>query len=206
MIIHDVIQGTDEWLHVKAGKFGGTSAKLFPVSGMKIGAGLRTAIYEKVAEHVVGPSLDGFTSAAMQRGVELEPLARKRYAVEHFVSVREVGYIQKGDYFGVSPDGLIGKDGAIEIKSPGGKEFVRWLDERTVPKPYYMQMQWLLCITGRKWCDYVVFNPDFADCALSVERVHRDEELIALFEKKKLVVATEMDRLLNMVAKKNKAA
>ena len=112
LIYHDVIQGTDEWLHVKAGKFSGTDASTFTVNGKSangIGTGLRSLIYRKVGELVTGPELDGYQSRAMQRGNDLEPFARLRYEAEHFTNVEQIGFIQSGEFFGFSPDGLVGR-------------------------------------------------------------------------------------------------
>lgn len=208
LIYHNVTQGTDQWKELKAGKFGGTTADTFLVNGKAadgIGTGLRKLIYEKCAECVTGADLDGYSSLAMERGVDLEPIARSRYESERFAMVEQVGYIQAGDYFGVSPDGLVGEDGAVEIKCPEGTEFVRWMDTREIPKGYYCQMQWLLFLTGREWCDFVVFNPDFAPLDLSIERVFRDEKVIAELDYKVRVVAAEMERVLEVIAQKEAA-
>lgn len=212
LIYHDVIQGTDAWLHVKAGKFSGTSASEFIVNGRSaggIGQGLSTMIYKKSSDAVTGPDLDGYTSKSMQRGNDYEPYARKRYEVGNFVDVQEVGFIQLGSFFGVSPDGLVGEDGAIEIKCPGGPEWVRWKDTdmqvKDICSNYYYQMQWLMFITGRKWVDYVVFNPDFAPLDYTQTRVARDEVAMGIFEEKSKAVVVEMTRILNKVALKEAA-
>lgn len=208
LTIHNVQQGTDEWKQMKAGKFGGTTADTFLVNGKSengLGSGLQNLIYQKAAELVTGPDLSEWSTPAMQRGVELEPIARRRYEDEHFAAVEEVGYIQRGEFFGVSPDGLVGEDGAIEIKCPQAPEFVRWMVTREIPKGYYAQMQWLLFITGRSWCDYVVYHPEFAPLDLSVERVHRNESIIATFREKTLIVHDEMVRVLDVVAQKEVA-
>lgn len=210
MIIHDVEQGTAEWLQLKAGKFGGTSAKLLAV-GNGISVGLQTAIYQKCADIVTGPKLDSYTSDAMLRGIALEPRARQAYTLETFQDVEEVGFIEYSEYFGVSPDGLVGDDGAVEIKCPQAKEFVRWMVEKekdpiaAIPKGYYLQMQWLLLLTRRKWCDYVVYNPDFAPLDLSIVRVDRDEEVLAKFKLKMYLITEEMNRVLNIIAEKENA-
>lgn len=212
LIYHNVDQGSNEWLHVKAGKFSGTDAVSFLVKGEnenEIGAGLKTLIYKKVSECVIGPTINGFTSDAMQRGNDLEPLARARYETENWQDVEQIGFIQKGDFFGISPDGLVDTDGGIEIKCIGGPTWVEWNDckqsVQDIPKVYFAQMQWLLFITGREWCDYVVFNPDFEPLDYTQTRVLICEKTQATFEKKAAFVASEMTRLLNKVALKEKA-
>jgi len=190
LIIHDVQQGTDEWKQIKAGKFGGTTADTFLVNGRSdhgLGTGLTNLIYQKAAEFVTGPDLDHFVTPAMQRGTDLEPVARQRYEDEHFAQVEQVGYIQRGEFFGVSPDGLVGADGAIEIKCPGPPEFVRYMVTREISRGHYAQMQWLLFITGRSWCDYIVFHPEFAPLDLQG------------------IVADQMTKVLEVVAQKEMA-
>lgn len=212
LIYHNVKQGSDEWLHVKAGKFSGTDASTFLVKGRgvgQIGAGLKSLIYRKVSECVIGPTLDGYTSDVMQRGNDLEPLARSRYERENWQDVDEVGFIQKGNFFGISPDGLVSDNGAIEIKCPGGPTWVEWNDCKQlvadIPKAYYAQMQWLMFITERDWVDYIVYNPDFAPLDYTETRVLRCDEVQEVFKTKADIVAKEMTRLLNKVALKEAA-
>jgi len=208
LIYHNIPQGTDEWLQLKAGRFSGTNAAALLVNGRSasgMGAELQSLIYAKAAEYVEGPDLDTYKSPAMIRGNELEPVARQRYEDEYFTQVSEVGFISLGDYFGVSPDGLVGEDGAIEIKCPGGAKYIRFVDTGEIPKAHYAQMQWLLYITGRMWCDYVVFHPDFTPLDLSVKQVVIDDEMHATFAEKSQTIEAEMSRVLSLVAKKEHA-
>lgn len=177
MKFHDnIIQGTPEWLELRAHRFGGTDAAAV-VTG---GKGMDTLIYKKVAaKHFFEFDDDGFVSPAMQRGNDLEPLAREEYELDTFSTVEETGYVSWGEWFGVSPDGLVGDDGAIEIKCPMGGEFLRTLDNAGDPPGKHMaQMQWLLFITGREWCDYVVYHPD---AATLIRRINRNESTMDLF-------------------------
>ncbi|MCB0642911.1 MAG: YqaJ viral recombinase family protein [Phaeodactylibacter sp.] len=204
---HDVEQGTAEWLHIKAGKFGGTSAAAILVGGPEvIGAGLRTLIYKKAAELVVGPELDGYTSKDMQRGNDLEPIARERYVNERFQEVKQTGFIQWGEYFGFSPDGLVADDGTIEIKCPAAKTYVEWLDcaqaVGDIPLNYFAQIQWGLFISGRKWCDYIVYHPKFAPNDLAITRVEPDPVTFKKFEAKCELIRAEMDRIQEVIAQK----
>ncbi len=68
-----------------------------------------------------------------------------------------------------SPDGFVGSEGMIEVKCPyyhrqGGRL------HKQVPVHYYMQMNALLEITKREWCDYVCWAPE----GMVVYRVKRD--------------------------------
>jgi hypothetical protein len=66
--------------------------------------------------------------------------------------VSEVGFVIPSwcPFIGVSPDGLVGERGCIEIKAP-----VRMYN---FPKPeHYAQMQMQMKVCERDWCDYVVY-------------------------------------------------
>ena len=68
-----------------------------------------------------------------------------------------------------SPDGLVGEEGMIEVKCP----FYRKVAHSTIPMHYYIQIQALMEIIGRKWCDFVSWTPN----GFKVHRVTADKEL-----------------------------
>jgi len=203
MKIHrNIRQGTDEWNTLRAGRVGGSSCAALLVNGKAdngLGKGAMTLVYKKAAEYIAGKE-ETYVNAAMERGTELEPIARRRYEDETFQTVTEVGYISDGEYIGVSPDGLVGDDGAIEIKCPGGAKFVEFADTKIIPNAYYAQMQWLLWITGRQWCDFCVFHPDFAPADLIIKRVKPDSGIHWQFSNKVPAYIAEIERVLNKVA------
>jgi predicted phage-related endonuclease len=81
---------------------------------------------------------------------------------------------------GASPDGLVGEDGCIEIKCPNTATMLEYIEDRSVPRKYLLQMQWQLACTGRNWCDFVAFDPRLPKhLRLLVIRVPRDESVIA---------------------------
>jgi hypothetical protein len=80
------------------------------------------------------------------------------YANRKFTTVQQIGYFSKGDIFGFSPDGLVGEEGLIEIKTFQNKAFVAYSLTHTIDPKHLAQIQWGLWITGRKWCDFLVFN------------------------------------------------
>ena len=95
----------------------------------------------------------------MWRGVESEPFARDVYS-EHHAEVTEVGFMlreEDGWKLGYSPDGLVGDDGLIEIKSPRAKTHLRTILADEVPGHYMPQLQAGLLVSGRKWIDFVSY-------------------------------------------------
>ena len=179
----NIIQGSEEWHDIRIGRIGGSEAAALLVNG-KSAHGLGTAavslIYEKVGELFAGPSLV-YENYAMQRGNELEPRAREAYETATFTDVQACGYVQVGDYFGYSPDGLIGQEGLIEIKCPLAPEFVRFAHTGEIDPKHIAQMQWGLWITGREYCDYIMHHPDFFEHTI-ILRVLPDPAIHAKFQ------------------------
>jgi exodeoxyribonuclease (lambda-induced) len=159
-------------------------------------------LYNKIWELKTStPAKDHFVTDAMQRGIDLEGEAIYVYQNNRFKTVTLCGYVTNADkkYAGYSPDGLIGEDGLIEIKCPGNIEYIRTLIEKDIPKRYQAQMQWGMMMTGRSWCDYVVYNPDFASYPMYVQRVERDDDMIELLLENYLVFENLVNQTLNQL-------
>lgn len=172
-IYDNLTQGTEEWIKVRLGKFGGTDAQAVATNGK----GLETLVFQKVGEIKTGrPAKEPYTNSDIERGNDLESTARSAYEMETGNTVLEVGYIELNDYVGVSPDGLVGEDGLIEIKCPTDANFIRFMFDKKIDPKYIYQMQHQLFVTERKWCDFVVFNDNLNKIVVS--RVYRDEATI----------------------------
>lgn len=105
-------------------------------------------------------STDHPMSRDMANGVNMEPEARRWYSMNGDVDVRQVGFCLTGDgRFGCSPDGLVGEDGAVEIKCPSMKTQVKYLLEGELPSEYRAQVHGQLIVTGREWVDFVSYAP-----------------------------------------------
>lgn len=146
---------------------------------------------------VTGDATDeNFVSWQMRRGTELEPEARRAYEVATGNVARESGVVLTDDrVFGYSTDGLIEDDGLVEIKCVVSAEKlidVWGFDEFS---EYRHQMQGGLWITGRKWCDFVMYAPQLAPIGkgLFVKRISRDEEFIGRLELDLLAFAKRVD-------------
>lgn len=171
-IYKELEQGSEEWLKLRLGKFGGTDAQAVANNGK----GLETLCFEKVGEIITGRLKEQYTNEDMQRGNELESQARFAYEMLRGVKVEQVGYIELNEFIGVSPDGLVEEDGLIEVKSPKDSVFVKFLYDHKIDPKYEWQMQHQLWVTNRKWCDYVLFNDNLNK--IEVTRVERNEEKI----------------------------
>lgn len=175
-------QGSAEWLAARCGI--ATASRFADVlATIKTGeaAARRNYRAQLVVERLTGRTVSGYTTAAMQQGTEREPLARDAYMVRTGNLVQQVGFQRHATLeAGASPDGLIDDDGGLEIKCPELATHLEYLRLRREPPAYTAQIQGCMWISGRKWWDFVSFNPDFPErLQLVVRRVVRDEKYIA---------------------------
>jgi predicted phage-related endonuclease len=78
---------------------------------------------------------------------------------------------------------LVGNDGLIEIKCPNTATHIDTLLSDKVPSKYNTQMQWQMVCTGRKWCDFVSFDPRMPDgLQIFIQRVDFDVEYVKMLE------------------------
>lgn len=173
MKIHNELkQGTPEWLAVRQLKL--TASKAQAIANQ--GAGLKTLVEELVAEYFSKAEKEQISNEHIERGNELEPQARALYEIEKDVFVYEVGFIEYNDYSGVSPDGMVNYDGLLEIKCPADKKYIQQLVSKKVPSEYMWQMQMQMLVSERKWCDYMIYNPNFKKDYMII-RVNPDEKM-----------------------------
>jgi len=179
---NQIEQGSDEWKQLRLGKV--TASRIADVmSQIKAGESQSRSNYriELVCERLSGEPTDSFTNSHMQRGTELEPFARSAYEIKNKVFVEQVSFCDHltVSMSGASPDGLVGKDGLIEIKCPMTKTHIETLLGKQVPAKYIKQIQWQLACTDRKWCDFVSYCPELPEnMQLFISRVERDDEVI----------------------------
>lgn len=181
-IIHDCLQGSDEWLNMRLGKVTASRFKDVMTNG-KGGKPSKTAesyMIELAIETITGKSLPFFENDAMRHGTETEPQARAMYELISGNEVSEVAFIEHSDFVGVSPDGLVGNDGLLEIKCPTTKVQVeRYLSGVGLPGDYKWQVMGQIWVAEREWCDFVSFDDRIDTAAQYIcTRVYRDEKEI----------------------------
>ena len=179
-------QGSDAWKALRAGKV--TASRVADVlSKVKSGeaAGRKNYRMDLVAERLTGKPADSFTNSAMQWGTEQEPFARIAYETHKGLFVDQVPFVDHPtiEWFGCSPDGLVGEDGLLEIKAPNTTTHLEYLQEGKPPTRYIPQMMAQMACTGRKWCDFVSFDPRLPeDLQLFVVRLNWDDAYIQEME------------------------
>jgi hypothetical protein len=161
-IFNDIEQGSDEWHAVRRGIITASvvgqliTPKTIKPATNDTSRGLTATL---VAERITGFTEPMQMNADMERGTLDEPFARDLYS-EHFAPATEVGFMVRDDWgfpIGYSPDGLIGEDGLIEIKSRRQKKHLATILADEVPLENMAQMQAGLLVSGRDWCDYVSY-------------------------------------------------
>jgi hypothetical protein len=141
-----------------------------------LGKTARTYALQLIAEKLTQMPEETPVTYAMQQGIELEPEAREQYAKAMNIEVKECGGIEVPELnLWASPDGVCGEDGLLEIKAPQPKKHVDYIVSG--PGEAMHQLQFLLFISGRKWIDFISYNPDFpAEYAMYIERIEPDEQ------------------------------
>jgi predicted phage-related endonuclease len=179
----DITQGTPEWDAIRRGVITASAMKVLvtPTGKPANNDTSRAYLAQLLAERITGTSDSSYCSYDMLRGHMLEPCARDLYA-KHYLPVNECGFIQRHyeDFtIGFSPDGVVGDDGLLEIKSRLAKHHVKNILDGGVPSEFEIQIQTGLLVTGRSWLDFASYTPGLP---LYICRAHRCSGMIAAIE------------------------
>lgn len=161
---HDVEQNTEAWNELRTGKVTASQFGCFMANmGKSFGEPAKRYALQIALEIIKGKKSEfSFTNEHMQRGHEQEPMARMLYEIERSVDVTNGGFFDLGDY-GDSPDGIVGSDGVIEIKSVTAAVHFETLKRRTFDPAYKWQLIGHLNCTARDWVDFVSYCADFPE-------------------------------------------
>jgi hypothetical protein len=173
-----VQQNTDEWLELRAGRITGSAlSKAMAHYGKAFGEPAKNYAASIALEQFTGRKIDSesYSNAHMKRGHEEEPLARMAYEDQFFCDITNGGFFELGDE-GCSPDGCIGKDGLIEIKSAIPSVHYSRIAKQSFDSQYKWQLAGNLKITGREWIDFVSYCGDFPEGKqLYIHRSHKND-------------------------------
>jgi len=159
----DLEQRSDEWYEARCGMVTASVVRtLVTPKTMQAAAnadvrGLAALI---AAERVTGHVDPTYVNADMWRGIESERFAVEKYC-EHHAEVTPCGFMVRSEdnwQLGYSPDGLVGDDGLIEIKSPRQKGHLATVLDGEVPDQHMAQIQAGLFVSGRAWCDFISYH------------------------------------------------
>lgn len=170
---HDTKQNDDDWYQLRCGLLTGSNlGKIMANFGKAFGEPAKKLAVSIAVEQITGqPKPSGYSNEHMERGHEQEPLARMAYEDAMFCTVDNGGFF-RGEFVGCSPDGLVGTDGLIEIKSVIDSVHYANIKRASIDPAYRWQCIGNLKFTGRQWLDFVSYCADFpADKRLYVYRI-----------------------------------
>jgi hypothetical protein len=204
-IIRDIVQGSPEWMALRVGKIGGSRVADLLTEGRGGAESLTRRKYknELIRERLTGRKLDTYKTPAMQRGIDLEPMARAWYEVHYNTFVDQVAIVLHPTVVGgqCSPDGIVeATNSLIEIKIPNPENHLdNILTEGKQLEQYYDQVMWqLACMPEKEFCDLVSFDPEMPDHLKGyVKRIYRDDEYIKNMEDKVTLFLQEIETIVN---------
>lgn len=182
LVIHNVEQGSDAWFELR-NKYPLTASKAQAIGNQ--GAGLETLCWENLAEKYSSAVKEQYVNEDLERGNELEPIARSLYELQTGSDVKTIGFITNEDISkvgGASPDGTVDEEGLLEIKAFANTKHFKAIAELNstgsfkIEPRYIWQMQQQMLFGDKNWCDFLAYNPNFEQ-SLLIQRVFADKEM-----------------------------
>lgn len=179
-VFNDLTQGSDEWMAARCGLLTASEMKLILTPTLKVADNEKTRahVWEILAQRITEYVEPTYIGDEMLRGMDDEILARSLYS-EKYAPVEEAGFITNdrwGVTLGCSPDGLVGADGGIEVKSRRQKYQIQTIAEGEMPDDFLLQVQACLLITERAWWDFISYS---GGLPMVTMRVYPDEKVQA---------------------------
>lgn len=187
-------QGSEEWYQARLGKITGSCFSKVLAKGQ--GKTRKSYLMQLAAEKLTGLPQDAYSNAVMDRGNEIEPQARAAYQAIHGGTVEQVGFVELDDNIGCSPDGLVGDDGMVEIKSPNTTTHIEYILAGKAPTKYTAQIQGGLWVCDRQWCDFISFDPRMKSNRIFVVRVERDQAYIDNLKREVIGFMLDLNELI----------
>ena len=171
-------------------------------------------MYDLIGEHLTGEPAEWFSgSRATDWGNEFEAEALKEYTKKTGRKIQKADFFQHPelDLVGGTPDALCGESGLIEVKCPlTYKNHLRTVIEKKVPDEYWSQVLGHMLISGRKWCDFVSYDPRIKTKArIAIVRIKAEdykEEMSELEERLTEFQTMLKDKLSVLIPKKKHPA
>jgi hypothetical protein len=183
MIFHDVLQNSDEWFDLRVGKVTTSNfGKFMSNYGKAFGEPAKKYAFRLAKEQVTGVKTDeeSYSNKYMELGHEWEPVANSEYQFKTFNEVTNGGFCEHETFknVGGSPDGLVGSDGGIEIKS-----VIDWTQRNTIKRnsfdpAYKWQILGNIWLCDLEWLDFVSYGYNYTESKkLFIHRVNRADYL-----------------------------
>jgi hypothetical protein len=167
---------------------------------MKAGAARATLLRELLAERLVGHAKDHYVTPAMQWGLDYEAEAVQAYEAHTANLCAPGGFVDHPqiDNFGATPDRLIGRDGMLEVKCPTTATYVQWRLDGVVPEEHRPQMAAQILCLGRKWVDFVAYDPRLPpEYRLFVRRFEPTDQYLIEVEQAAIAFLNDLDLMFD---------
>lgn len=176
MKLHNLQQRSQEWHDIRKGSIGGTRAKYVTKSNNL------TLCDELIAERHSDYIEETFINDAMQRGIDLEPIALQEFSANQEVTVTPGGFVtnEKFPNCHLSPDALMMDNGqpiaGVEVKCPSTKKHVEYIRSGKLPAEYkYQVFHYFTLCESVETMYFVSFDPRFKPRPLHILPVTREE-------------------------------
>lgn len=175
-------QNTEEWLEWRKGKI--TGSRLNDII-VKRGNGRKVGFYEVIAERLAVRG-DDFESD-LERGHALEEHAVRAFEEVTGKKVKRdcgVWVSDENEHIAISPDGEVGKTGAVEVKCLSSARHLQAYFEQVIPTEYEAQVaQYFIVNEKLKELYFVFYDPRIPAKPLHYILISREEyqEMIDLY-------------------------
>jgi putative phage-type endonuclease len=204
--IHEAEQRSPEWFQARCGRLTGSRAGDM-LATIKSGeaAARRDYRMQLVCERLTGqPQDDVFVNAAMQRGIECEPLAFAAYESLTGQVVERSGFLAHDEYLmGCSLDGHVDRfTGILECKCPKSATHLKYLRAGVMPPEHLPQVIHNLFVTGAQFCDFFSWDDRFPpDLQTFLVRVKREDVDLKAYELAAVMFLREVETEVEAVRK-----
>lgn len=196
-------QGSEQWLRDRLGHLTASRmADVLATTKSGVSASRKNYMAQLVAERLTGTKQESFTNSAIEWGTSHEPLARAEYEILRDCFVEQDGFIKHPtiEWCGASCDGFVYDDGLVEIKCPNTATHIDYLIGKKPPTKYLPQMALQLACTGRKWVDFVSYDPRMPEKhRLFVVRYMPDPAYLEKIETEARLFLTEVEEMINQL-------
>lgn len=176
-MIHEIEQGTKAWHDLRKGRITGTRLKEV------MGRTSSKLIYEMIAEQY--EDKESYQTSEMSDGVLKEPWAIDKYEEETGQKVTSIGFVTLGDNLGLSPDGLVGKKKAVEVKCPGLAKHIEYIINDRLPAEYKWQVvHYFIVLEELEEVDFITYHPKFPLKEVHIVNVKRTDLEVEIMEAK----------------------
>ncbi len=198
------LQRTEAWHEDRAGRI--TASRFVDVLARNRTGGYGEArgryMRELAFERLASKAKHSVSSKSLTWGTEVEQPCHDFYELTTGLMIAKSAFVQHPtfSFIGCSPDGLVGMDGGIESKAPFNEavHIQTWLCG--MPEEHIPQVQGCMFVTGRKWWDFLSFDPRQAEpYRLYVQRIPRDEEYIANLKRELLQFEVELQEMVKTI-------